>query len=683
MVLKMNNKGSIQPKDLEMLLFNAINTLLDETPVQGKVVDSILVTVDDIILIDEDYHIIGKLVETVGKIDSQGAAKEICDSICKVKIKDTYDSNGNKESKKYILGDTNTFFIGNETKNTEEMEKIINCGRVYGAGLAIKKRVVYFDDCYESRNDERRDEFKLAVFQADSGLDFAAHMLIKHGYSDGYLDDKYDLIYAKNPGTESMILLGRRDSVPTGYARSLKFIALGLHITRDQIASEGIASVKVPSISQLPLRSDLKKSLGAKKGIILLNKFHLQDLTQSDFISESDEFETIGCFGSMLPTRSTHKLNINLMAKRKGWTDAKMIDNMDRVKYKFLIDNSDYFGWEEIVKIADNQLIIIAGDLSDISSYFKRFDLVNPDIKNAFINRLIYMGDIYKSKGTIITNMLRDQIKSDNFTVINYRINGKTTLNQIIETIMSKYPETNIIYNREKDIIADIGGKAVPLQGFLYDDQAALEFIARNTDKRDVDVEKLIEEKGRYTLILEVPISEKDIMEMKCTVYKSYDGYQFQAQPKIKANPSAKRTDINPNDYSLILVVAPTKGGKTTFVKNNIDINENDKVYILDEDFDFSTREYSTAKTVLMDREGLNISNIQRFGPTKLIINSNINEYELVKLIALVGDSIQTWITLNPYTYNTALQLGLKDYIENSGAKALQISKEDLEWQRY
>ena len=679
----MNSGTDIQPKELEMLLFSAINTLLEEIPVQGKIVDSILVTVNDIILIDENYQIIGKLVETVGKIDSQVAAKEICDSICKVRIKDTYDSNGNKESKKYILGDTNTFFIGNETQNTEEMEKIISCGRVYGAGIAIKKRIVYFEDCYESQKDKRRDEFKLALFQADSGLDFAAHMLIKHGYSEGFLDEKHDLTYGKIIGTASMILLGRRDAVPTGYARSLKFVALGLHITKDQIASEGIASVKVPSVSQLSLRSDLKTSLKANKGIILLNKFHLQDLTQSDFIDEASEFETIGCFGSMLPTRSTYKLNINLMTKRKGWTDAMMIESMDRVKYKFLVDNSDYFNWEEIVKVADNQLIIIAGDLSDISSYFKRFDLINPDIKNAFINRLIYMGDIYKSKGTKITNMLREQIKSDNFTVINYRINGKTTLNQIIETIMARYPETNIIYNREKDIIADIDGKAVPLQGFVYEDPAALEFIARNTDKRDDDAEKLIEEKGRYTLILEIPISENDVMEMKCTVYKSYDRYQFQAQPKIKANPSAKRTDINPNDYSLILVVAPTKGGKTTFVKNNIDINENDKVYILDEDFDFSTREYSIAKTVLMDREGLNISNIQRFGPTKLIINSNISEYELVKLIALVGDSMQTWITLNPYTYNTALNLGLTDYIENSGAKALQISKEDLEWQRY
>lgn len=679
----MNSGTGIQPKELEMLLFSAINTLLEEIPVQGKIVDSILVTVNDIILIDENYQIIGKLVETVGKIDSQVAAKEICDSICKVRIKDTYDSNGNKESKKYILGDMNTFFIGNETQNTEEMEKIISCGRVYGAGIAIKKRIVYFEDCYESQKDKRRDEFKLALFQADSGLDFAAHMLIKHGYSEGFLDEKHGLTYGKSRGTASMILLGRRDAVPTGYARSLKFVALGLHITKDQIASEGIASVKVPSVSQLSLRSDLKTSLKANKGIILLNKFHLQDLTQSDFIDEADEFETIGCFGSMLPTRSTYKLNINLMTKRKGWTDAMMIESMDRVKYKFLVDNSDYFNWEEIVKVADNQLIIISGDLSDISSYFKRFDLINPDIKNAFINRLIYMGDIYKSKGTKITNMLREQIKSDNFTVINYRINGKTTLNQIIETIMTRYPETNIIYNREKDIIADIDGKAVPLQGFVYEDPAALEFIARNTDKRDEDIEKLIEEKGRYTLILEVPISENDVMEMKCTVYKSYDGYQFQAQPKIKANPSAKRTDINPNDYSLILVVAPTKGGKTTFVKNNIDINENDKVYILDEDFDFSTREYSIAKTVLMDREGLNISNIQRFGPTKLIINSNISEYELVKLIALVGDSMQTWITLNPYTYNTALNLGLTDYIENSGAKALQISKEDLEWQRY
>lgn len=676
----MNSGTGIQPKELEMLLFSAINTLLEEIPVQGKIVDSILVTVNDIILIDENYQIIGKLVETVGKIDSQVAAKEICDSICKVRIKDTYDSNGNRESKKYILGDTNTFFIGNETQNTEEMEKIISCGRVYGAGIAIKKRIVYFEDCYESQKDKRRDEFKLALFQADSGLDFAAHMLIKHGYSEGFLDEKHDLTYGKSRGTASMILLGGRDAVPTGYARSLKFVALGLHITKDQIASEGIASVKVPSVSQLSLRSDLKTSLKTNKGIILLNKFHLQDLTQSDFIDEADEFETIGCFGSMLPTRSTYKLNINLMTKRKGWTDAMMIESMDRVKYKFLVDNSDYFNWEEIVKVADNQLIIIAGDLSDISSYFKRFDLINPDIKNAFINRLIYMGDIYKSKGTKITNMLREQIKSDNFTVINYRINGKTTLNQIIETIMTRYPETNIIYNREKDIIADIDGKAVPLQGFVYEDPAALEFIARNTDKRDEDVEKLIEEKGRYTLILEVPISENDVMEMKCTVYKSYDGYQFQAQPKIKANLSAKRTDINPNDYSLILVVAPTKGGKTTFVKNNIDINENDKVYILDEDFDFSTREYSIAKTVLMDREGLNISNIQRFGPTKLIINSNISEYELVKLIALVGDSMQTWITLNPYTYNTALNLGLTDYIENSGAKALQISKEDLEW---
>lgn len=679
----MNSGTGIQPKELEMLLFSAINTLLEEIPVQGKIVDSILVTVNDIILIDENYQIIGKLVETVGKIDSQVAAKEICDSICKVRIKDTYDSNGNKESKKYILGDTNTFFIGNETQNTEEMEKIISCGRVYGAGIAVKKRIVYFEDCYESQKDKRRDEFKLALFQADSRLDFAAHMLIKHGYSEGFLDEKHDLTYGKSRGTTSMILLGRRDAVPTGYARSLKFVALGLHITKDQIASEGIASVKVPSVSQLSLRSDLKTSLKANKGIILLNKFHLQDLTQSDFIDEADEFETIGCFGSMLPTRSTYKLNINLMTKRKGWTDAMMIESMDRVKYKFLVDNSDYFNWEEIVKVADNQLIIIAGDLSDISSYFKRFNLINPDIKNAFINRLIYMGDIYKSKGTKITNMLREQIKSDNFTVINYRINGKTTLNQIIETIMTRYPGTNIIYNREKDIIADIDGKAVPLQGFVYEDPAALEFIARNTDKRDEDAEKLIEEKGRYTLILEIPISENDVMEMKCTVYKSYDGYQFQAQPKIKANPSAKRTDINPNDYSLILVVAPTKGGKTTFVKNNIDINENDKVYILDEDFDFSTREYSIAKTVLMDREGLNISNIQRFGPTKLIINSNISEYELVKLIALVGDSMQTWITLNPYTYNTALNLGLTDYIENSGAKALQISKEDLEWQRY
>lgn len=607
-------------------------------------------------------------------------------------------------SRKYIILLTGRRTITDKTIDEDS--------KFQGLELTYSKKVIYIDESEESIRDKREYKEKMASFQVPDIQNFAIHMLLTNGFRKGYYIYNTAQVYGLDNRTNEPKYIG---TMPHGaltetYRKDLSFIDSSFSCKTISLDDKNIFFIAIPEINQIEINNELKKILNRHSGIVILDSFNSYDLINSNLINESRSRQIWYAGRSHIPNKSRFNL---ITINQSVDVTPKIVNTLGSSYYNWVIDDENKLSIDQIIKIADNNLVIIGANLTELREYFRKFDQVSDTTYKSFFNRVLYMGSIYTSCGIVVDSTIRNMIFENNYGILGNIIEQSGDLEdnlfKIFESQKFDCREANIrnntIYIETDKIQAKLRDAGV------IDNNAILKLIWKTLDEDNADefLTKL-KKVGSYTTQIWREQKENRGFYTILKLNLLANGNKILLKARKLQDPSKVKilSEVNQNKGSINILVGGRSAGKTGQLKAILFNNSvNKRVYVYDSDYDISEEEFKDAKDIIIDRDIFRVSTLKTFDPEIVVINGEIDTYEFMEMINLTSDSSSIYIgstydildavlTKKDVTYDTyklenvlkrvsiinvpANTLGIKDYTTEYNIKRINVNYQKLDF---
>lgn len=516
-----------------------------------------------------------------------------------------------------------------------------------GLNFLYSKIILYVDDSDESLNDPRPLRDKMAELQVNGMRNFAAFKLIESESQKGtYMD--YDKIAYRIDSSGTNEYLGQipMEVEGTNYLKVLDFENLGFPIKEINYNSK-IVFINIPSMHKMNLNKDLKNALNKTTGIIILDSLNAYDLINSDIIDEQKDRQ-IWYSGAKLPSKS-RKTKITSSVDYPSISD-KTVRILKDSSYSWIIDDMNILTAEQIIQLADDNLVIVGGNLSDIKVYFNKLDIIGKEKYKLFVNRCIYIGSIYNNSGKYLNSVDRDIIINKDFGLLGNILKENIKLEDLILRVYTKIPNCKEINIKNRKVFVTIkeGSKdsISRLKEVEVENNDILQMVLRNEQHKsntNLDYLQILESLNNdnsYTSIItkEDEVNKGFTKNLKVNVFRSGNEILVRTRPLISPE-SIINFEIGFKNGAAMILFGGRETGKTTTIKSLLNkLAANKKVYVYDPDYDITSKEYTMTENIIVDRKDLRIDLLKPYDPDLVVINNDITARDYMDILMTVSD---------------------------------------------
>lgn len=516
-----------------------------------------------------------------------------------------------------------------------------------GLNFLYSKIILYIDDNDEALNDPRPLRDKMAELQVNGMRNFAAFKLIESESQKGTYMDYDKLAYrVDSSGTNEYLGQIPTEVEGTNYLKVLDFENLGFPIKEINYNSK-IVFINIPSMHKMNLNKDLKNALNKTTGIIILDSLNAYDLINSDIIDEQKDRQ-IWYSGTKLPSKS-RKTKITSSTDYPSISD-KTVRILKDSSYSWIIDDMNMLTAEQIIQLADDNLVIVGGNLSDIKVYFNKLDIIGKEKYKLFVNRCIYIGSIYNNSGKYLNSMDRDIIINKDFGLLGNILKENIKLEDLILKVYTKIPNCKEINIKNRKVFVTIkenGKDSISrLKEVEVENNDILQMVLRNEQYKsntNLDYLQILESLNNdnsYTSIItkEDEVNKGFTKNLKVNVFRSGNGILVRTRPLISPE-STINFEIDFKNGASMILFGGRETGKTTTIKSLLNkLASNKKVYVYDPDYDITSREYAMTENIIVDRKNLRIDLLKPYDPNLVVINSDITARDYMDILMTVSD---------------------------------------------
>lgn len=516
-----------------------------------------------------------------------------------------------------------------------------------GLNFLYSKIILYIDDNDEALNDPRPLRDKMAELQVNGMRNFAAFKLIESESQKGTYMDYDKLAYrVDSSGTNEYLGQIPTEVEGTNYLKVLDFENLGFPIKEINYNSK-IVFINIPSMHKMNLNKDLKNALNKTTGIIILDSLNAYDLINSDIIDEQKDRQ-IWYSGTKLPSKS-RKTKITSSTDYPSISD-KTVRILKDSSYSWIIDDMNMLTAEQIIQLADDNLVIVGGNLSDIKVYFNKLDIIGKEKYKLFVNRCIYIGSIYNNSGKYLNSMDRDIIINKDFGLLGNILKENIKLEDLILKVYTKIPNCKEINIKNRKVFVTIkenGKDSISrLKEVEVENNDILQMVLRNEQYKsntNLDYLQILESLNNdnsYTSIItkEDEVNKGFTKNLKVNVFRSGNEILVRTRPLISPE-STINFEIDFKNGASMILFGGRETGKTTTIKSLLNkLASNKKVYVYDPDYDITSREYAMTENIIVDRKNLRIDLLKPYDPNLVVINSDITARDYMDILMTVSD---------------------------------------------
>lgn len=636
------NKHEVNTIELEELQSNierVFNLLLSGEKWMGNSITGIKINSGEITLFKnnsfkKDDKVISYIEANQDDINMEHAEKFL-DTIPKVHLI------GSKEKKNRKL------IVANLERLNLTDQQLDEDFQFQGLNFLYSKVVLYVDDSEEALKDPRPLREKMAELQVNGMRNFAAFKLIESEAQKGiYMD--YDKITYKvgSGGTNEYLGQLPTEVEGTNYLKVLDFENLGFPIKEINYSTKTLF-INIPSMHKMSLNEDLKSALNKTTGIVILDSLNAYDLINSSILDDQKDRQ-VWYSGTKLPSKS-RKIKITPSNDYPNVTD-KTVNILKDANYSWIIDDMNILTAEQIIELADDNLVIVGGNLKDIKVYFSKLDIIGKEKYKLFVNRCIYIGSIYNNSGKYLNDMDKDIIINKDFGLLGNILKENIKLEDLILKVYTKISNCKEINIKNRKVFVTInenGKESVSrLKEIDVDNNDILQMVLRNEQnksKSNINYSEVLESLNNdnsYTSIItkEDEVNKGFTKNLKVNVFRSGNEILVRTRPLISPE-SVVNFDINFNKGASILLFGGRETGKTTTIKSLLyKLAPKHKVYIYDPDYDITSKEYAMTENTIIDRKNLRIDLLKPYDPDIVVINSDINAKDYMDILMTVSD---------------------------------------------
>lgn len=631
--------NSIELEDLQANIEKVFNLLLSGENWMGEPITGIKINSGEITLFKNNSFkkndkVISYIEANQDDINMEHAEKFL-DTIPKINLI------GTKEEKNRKL------IVANLERLNLTDQQLDEDFQFQGLNFLYSKIILYVDDNDEALNDPRPLRDKMAELQVNGMRNFAAFKLIESEFQKGsYMD--YDKLAYRVDSSGTNEYLGQLPSEVEGtnYLKVLDFENLGFPIKEINYNSK-IVFINIPSMHKMNLNKDLKDALNKTTGIIILDSLNAYDLINSDIIDEQKDRQ-IWYSGTKLPSKS-RKTKITSSVDYPSISD-KTVRILKDSSYSWIIDDMNMLTAEQIIQLADDNLVIVGGNLSDIKVYFNKLDIIGQEKYKLFVNRCIYIGSIYNNSGKYLNSMDKDIIINKDFGLLGNILRENIKLEDLILRVYTKIPNCKEINIKNRKVFVTIkenGKDSISrLKEVEVDNNDILQMVLRNEQHKsntNLDYLQILESLNNdnsYTSIItkEDEVNKGFTKNLKVNVFRSGNEILVRTRPLISPE-STINFEIDFKNGAALILFGGRETGKTTTIKSLLNkLAANKKVYVYDPDYDITSKEYAMTENIIVDRKSLRIDLLKPYDPDLVVINSDITAKDYMDILMTVSD---------------------------------------------
>ena len=498
---------------------------------------------------------------------------------------------------------------------------------------------------------------------SDTSEDLAVALLDLNNYIQGYINTNDNSIFGVDMHGNTKLLYCYDMKNKEG-SKPLSFNSLGKNYniyssriqmdTEDQDEPKAIKYISLPYRKQNKTSNKFYNSLN-KNGVIVVNDMRNENIIDDIINYKYNETEQINIIqlGLKKATSRSYKCNINYFLTNDN--DFNYICN--KIGNNIILDQSNMLDFDTVNRLAENNLIIINSNVKNVTKLFKKFDNLDEYIEKSFINKLLYFGNPYTGNDFVVDKLILGLLSYKKYNLVDRLLDDDyTPINSILISLIFSGKEIEKIYNSGNDIYIEYR---------KTDNSSNIPSILKKYKLELEHILELLVYNGNMTIDEAIDIIYNN------KTYKGMLNIKYKDENRIlRINIAPSNADLPPLVLSVIpnknqnllnnrifmekfnIVVGKRGSGKTDVIRSNMPKYE--FLYIYDNDYEFVDTEYSdySAFGMIVKRGKLDIDEIRQINPTIVVINSKIDEQDIIKLIPIANRNMKIVISETTVDYD-------------------------------
>lgn len=498
---------------------------------------------------------------------------------------------------------------------------------------------------------------------SDTSEDLAVALLDLNNYIQGYINTNDNSIFGVDMHGNTKLLYCYDMKNKEG-SKPLSFNSLGknynIYSSRIQMDTEDQDEPKVIKYISLPYRKQNKTSNKFynslnKNGVIVVNDMRNENIIDDIINYKYNETEQINIIqlGLKKATSRSYKCNINYFLTNDN--DFNYICN--KIGNNIILDQSNMLDFDTVNRLAENNLVIINSNVKNVTKLFQKFDNLDEYIEKSFINKLLYFGNPYTGNDFVVDKLILGLLSYKKYNLVDRLLDDDYTLiNSILISLIFSRKEIEKIYNSGNDIYIEYrktdNSSNIPsiLKKYKLELEHILELLVYNGNMTIDEAIDIIYNNKTYKGMLNIKYKDENRILRVNIAPSNADLPSLVLSVIPNKNQNLLNNRIFMEKFNI--VVGKRGSGKTDVIRSNMPKYE--FLYIYDNDYEFVDTEYSdyNAFGMIVKRGKLDIDEIRQINPTIVVINSKIDEQDIIKLIPIANRNMKIVISETTVDYD-------------------------------
>lgn len=498
---------------------------------------------------------------------------------------------------------------------------------------------------------------------SDTSEDLAVALLDLNNYIQGYINTNDNSIFGVDMHGNTKLLYCYDMKNKEG-SKPLSFNSLGknynIYSSRIQMDTEDQDEPKVIKYISLPYRKQNKTSNKFynslnKNGVIVVNDMRNENIIDDIINYKYNETEQINIIqlGLKKATSRSYKCNINYFLTNDN--DFNYICN--KIGNNIILDQSNMLDFDTVNRLAENNLVIINSNVKNVTKLFQKFDNLDEYIEKSFINKLLYFGNPYTGNDFVVDKLILGLLSYKKYNLVDRLLDDDyTPINSILISLIFSGKEIEKIYNSGNDIYIEYrktdNSSNIPsiLKKYKLELEHILELLVYNGNMTIDEAIDIIYNNKTYKGMLNIKYKDENRILRVNIAPSNADLPSLVLSVIPNKNQNLLNNRIFMEKFNI--VVGKRGSGKTDVIRSNMPKYE--FLYIYDNDYEFVDTEYSdyNAFGMIVKRGKLDIDEIRQINPTIVVINSKIDEQDIIKLIPIANRNMKIVISETTVDYD-------------------------------
>lgn len=498
---------------------------------------------------------------------------------------------------------------------------------------------------------------------SDTSEDLAVALLDLNNYIQGYINTNDNSIFGVDMYGNTKLLYCYDMKNKEG-SKPLSFNSLGknynIYSSRIQMDTEDQDEPKVIKYISLPYRKQNKTSNKFynslnKNGVIVVNDMRNENIIDDIINYKYNETEQINIIqlGLKKATSRSYKCNINYFLTNDN--DFNYICN--KIGNNIILDQSNMLDFDTVNRLAENNLVIINSNVKNVTKLFQKFNNLDEYIEKSFINKLLYFGNPYTGNDFVVDKLILGLLSYKKYNLVDRLLDDDyTPINSILISLIFSGKEIEKIYNSGNDIYIEYrktdNSSNIPsiLKKYKLELEHILELLIYNGNMTIDEAIDIIYNNKTYKGMLNIKYKDENRVLRVNIAPSNADLPSLVLSVIPNKNQNLLNNRIFMEKFNI--VVGKRGSGKTDVIRSNMPKYE--FLYIYDNDYEFVDTEYSdySAFGMIVKRGKLDIDEIRQINPTIVVINSKIDEQDIIKLIPIANRNMKIVISETTVDYD-------------------------------